>query len=211
MTHKITFELSSQICFIDRPVFDSILARCYILEKYGGIEQNLSIDNVDSFDDLPIKKHGDGYFLSSIMFFDKALNSTGSWKKRWQNKHDGMVDFGKTKRRVQINKGGFKSYDTPLNLYSIKKIWFYFEGDPDKVRHLVSKRLVGIGKKVSQGFGWFSRFEITASDKDFDTELLRPIPLGKTKLPGELRYCGWKPPYWLPENMCNCVYPKDLK
>lgn len=211
MTYQIKFYMDAPICYIDRPIFDSILAYCWMQDRYGNVLQklNLSSEELESFDELPLVRHPDGYFQASIMFFEKEIEFIGSWKKRWHNQDDRITDFGKLKRKVDVQAGPLKSYSMPLNLHSIPEVLFFFEStDVPEVRRLIEKHLVGMGKKRSQGYGFFSRFEIAESDRNFEAEILRPIPVRQEDVTGlNLRYCGWKIPYWLPENMDVCIYP----
>jgi len=214
--YKITFHLTDPICFIDRPVFDSILAYAYVKEKNGFVAQklNLTKEEMIDFSLMPLKLHKNGYFIASQMFFDEAINFTGSWKKRWDNQHDYLVDFGEgKKRKIEINKGEFKSYDMPLNLYSIPEVYFVFDSDNvNEVERLIEKHIAFIGKKGSQGYGMFDTFSIDEIDLDFDKNILRPIPveflIGKDKEGYEIKYTSWKPPYWLPINFEVCGVPK---
>ena len=226
--YKITFQLNAPICFLERPNFDSMLIYCYMREKYGNlmVDLDMSGDQLSNFPDLPIPYHADGYPLASVMCWDpkKAVEYTGSWKKRWDNRNDDLADFQGKVRKVRINSQEYKSYDIPLNLWSIPEVCFYFESDnPQRVQQLVLQELAGIGKKVSQGFGMYSGFEITESDKDFKKEILRPlradmkssqkIVTNAMKTPPVYianRYCAWRPPYYLPENFAQCFYPGDL-
>lgn len=215
--YKITFELKSPISFIEPPVFDSIIAYCYMKEYYPEKMKfkDLSLDSeskIDflSFENFPIKKHESGlYFLSSFMQYEKekGLNFTGSWKKRWDNKHDKIADFGKSKRQIEIDKGAFKSYDMPLNLYVLPKVWFYFDSDNIKeVEKLVTKHLYGLGKKTSQGYGEISNIQIETLDYNPFDNIIRPVPIKSLNIPekektdlmlsGKVSYCAFKPPYW---------------
>ena len=160
MMYKIIFNMESPICFIDRPMFDGILIYCYMREKYGNIAVDFNFDNLNDF---PIKNHKDGYSLASIMFFDKELSTQymDSWKKRWDNQNDDLADFKGRVRKVSTSMEQFKSYNIPLNLFKINKVWFYFESDNiEYVERLINNQLAGIGKKVSQGYGFFKDFEI---------------------------------------------------
>ncbi len=223
MINKITFQMESPICFIERPNFDAILIYCYMREKYGNLNVQLDI-NPDVFPDLPIPYHKDGFPLASIMFWDTdmAIEQTGTWKKRWDNKNDDLADFGKNIRKVSTAQSQFKSYDMPLSLMSVPEVWFYFDSDNvQAVQRLILTQLAGIGKKVSQGYGMYSGFEITDSDKSFKNEVLRPLKCDSEFTKNVLnnifvsgkeftlnqRYCAWRPSYWDPANFAKCYYP----
>ena len=217
--HKITFEMSWPICFVDRPIFDGLMVYCWMTEKYGNIPVRLDLlaEQLCEFKGLPIDYHKDGYPLSSIMLFDKGQDAqyTGSWKKRWAEKSDGLADFKKSKRKFHAGKGAFKSYDMPIQLHNIKTVWFYFKGDAEEVGRLIDQHLAGIGKKISQGNGFFDSYEIeSADDRIFEDILLRPIPIEYSlnaryteTTPHVIRYCGYRPSYYLHENMKKCIYP----
>lgn len=212
--YKITFNLKSPVSFIDLPTFDGVLAWCYMKDKYGIVEQKLTIDNVESFEDMPLCKHPDGYFIASWMQYDKAkaIEYTGSWKKRWANQHDHLADFGKKVKKVRINAGEFKSYDMPVVLQNIKTVWFYFASDNiERVRYLVANHLWGIGKKTAQGYGEVESFQIEEIEYNpFLSEVIRPIPVNESDLANlqklSVRLMGFRPPYWLPENQGFCLY-----
>ena len=227
--YKITFNLTAPVCMIDRPIFDGILIYCYMKEKFGNMYVDLrgKIDK-DHFPDLPVRYHADGFPLSSIMFFDRSIESTGSWKKRWDNKNDDLSDFGKNIRKIKTSGGAFKSYDMPMALHDINQCWFYFESDDiERVQYLILTQLAGIGKKTSQGFGFYSEFRIDDAeiDMDFDIDVMRPrkLDLPSTKKLIEYRltaamqqkkpcgfqnqYCSWRPAYWDADNYNWCIVP----
>lgn len=214
--YKITFNMKTPICFIDRPIFDAIIAYCYAREFLGNrFKQGLSYDKLIDFEAMPIKRHKDGYFISTWMMWEQEIEFTGSWKKRWANEHDHLADFGKQKRKVRINAGEFKSYDMPMALHSIPEVWFYFDSDNvGEVERLLVKHLFGIGKKTSQGYGEFEDFKIEESGFDFFSEPCRPVPISEekyfammknTKQSISVQYTGYRPPYWLPENQGYCL------
>ena len=211
MTYQIKFFMDAPICYIDRPIFDSILAYCWMQDRYGHVPQklNLSKEELETFDELPLVRHPIGYFQASIMFFKKEIEFIGSWKKRWHNKDDQIADFGKLKRKVDVSAGTFKSYSMPMSLHSVPEVSFFFESDNvGEVERLIDCYLAGMGKKRSQGYGFWNHFEISESDRKFEAEILRPIPIQQEDITGlNVRYCGWKIPYWLPENMALCIYP----
>lgn len=217
--YKITFKLNSPINFIDKPLFDGILAYCYMKEHYPNFERKLSYskDELIDLSDLPIKKDNSDCFIASWMQYDKEIEFTGSWKKRWANQTDYLADFGKNKRQLRINQGEFKSYSVPLILKSIPQVWFYFDSDNvEEVNRLIDKWLWGIGKKTSQGYGEIDHFKIEKIDYNpFKDNVIRPIPISglnlsdkeKTELmmSGKVGLHCIKPPYWLTEFAEVCL------
>lgn len=211
--YKITFTLKSAVSFVELPTFDGLLAWCYMKDKYGSVPQklNLAKEELESFDDLPLVKHEDGYFMASWMRFDegKALEFTGSWKKRWANEHDHLADFGKKVKKVRVTAGEYKSYNMPIVLHRVRDVWFYFDSNNvEEVKRLLS-HLWGIGKKTSQGYGEISIFNIEQVDYNPFEQIIRPIPVKQDDLKNlrmiNMRLMGWKPPYWLPENQEFCI------
>lgn len=216
-TYKIIFKLATPVSFIDIPTFDGILSYAFAREKLKGqgFAQKLNITKEEllDFSEMPIVMHEKGYFMASRMFWDetKAVEHTQRWRKRWANQHDEIADFGKQIRKVRINAGAFKSYDMPLRVVAIDKVWFYFQSESmQEVNRLVRKWIYFLGKKRSQGYGEISFFNIEKADFDF-SKMFRPIPAESFEIDLqkfekiEIRYCAWKPPYWLPENFAQCV------
>lgn len=218
-TYKITFKLATPISFIDIPTFDGILSYAFAREKLKGhrFVQKLNIEREEmlDFSEMPIAIHEKGYFMASRMFWDetKAIEHTQRWRKRWANKHDKIADFGKNQRKIEINKGAFKNYDMPLRVVSIDKVWFYFQSESmQEVDRLIRKWVYFLGKKRSQGYGEISSFDIEKAEFDF-SKIFRPIPVELFEIDLkkfekiEIRYCAWKPPYWLLENFDECYTP----
>lgn len=212
-TYKITFIMDAPLAFVTPPLFDGIMAYAYVREKMGSkFVQTLNIDKDDKmldFEDLPIQRHEKGYFLASRMFWDekRAVPHIQRWRKRWASKHDRIADFGKGKRKVGVGSGEYKSYDMPLTCITIDKVWFYFRSEKlEEVKYLLEKWVNFIGKKRAQGYGYFDRFEIEECNYDFPLGS-RPIParfVDMRNVSGTVKYCSWKPPYWLPENFEEC-------
>jgi hypothetical protein len=227
--YRIQFEMESPLCFMDRPIFDALIVYCYMKEKYGNVPVNLELDEnqLKYFPDLPIEYHPDGYPLSSVMMWEtqyppesntpfcEDFEFEGSWKKRWCSKHDVLADFGKNLRKVHTGKGAFKSFDVPLPLHNIESVHFYFVGDLERVKYLIDKHLTGIGKKISQGYGFFKTYGVSPGHRQlFEDILLRPVPI-KSAIhyryhetnPHVIKFCGYRPSYYLQENQAKCLYP----
>lgn len=194
---KITFNLKSNPCFIDRPVFDSIVFHCFIKDKCGSIphsskdiDPNIKLnDDFMTLDEIkkevPLRLHKDDYFLASSMLFNEKENLEYSENhyKRWNSKDDDLANFGKNKRQISIQAGKFKSYIIPRVLHTINKVWFYFDTDNLKyLEYLIDTYLFGIGKKVSSGHGEIESKTIEIVDfNPFEKEIIRPIPINSIK------------------------------
>lgn len=147
-------------------MFDSMLAWCYLKDKYGYVPQTFNESERETFENLPILRDKDNRFLASWLHYekDKAANFNGSCKKRWDNQHDSLVDFKGKSKRIRVNAGQFKSYDINLPLSKIDKVWFFFDSsDIEEVKRLIS-HLYGIGKKTAYGYGEIESFEIEQID-----------------------------------------------
>lgn len=212
-TYKINFKMSAPLAFTVPPVFDGILAYAYAREVMGSkFVQALTIEpqnNMLEYKEMPLRLHDDGYFMATRMFWDesKAVEHIQRWRKRWAAKHDKLADFGKHKRKVRIDSGEFKSYDMPLTCLTVDKVWFYFQSSQvEEVIRLLDKWVSFIGKKRSQGYGYYDGFEIEERPYDFPLGC-RPVParfVDMSKVSGTVKYCSWRPPYWLPENFEEC-------
>ncbi len=216
--YKITFTLSTPLSFITPPTFDGVLSYAYARDTLGeSFGQKLSIpqDEMLDFSKMPIAMHSKGYFMASVMYWDKESMTefTEKWRKRWHSKHDFLIE---KPQKIRVQQGKFKSYDTPYDLKDIREVWFYFQSnEPETVRKLVDKWIFFLGKKRAYGNGLIESFKIEESDFDFDNQMFRPIPCDSVDIAElvehnkdfkfSLTYCAWRPPYWLPDNMANCI------
>lgn len=217
-SYKITFALSTPLSFISPPTLDGVLSYAYARETLGdNFSQQLSIskDDMLDFSKMPIVQHEKGYFMASVMFWDKEnmTEFTEKWRKRWDAKHDDLVN---KPQKIRVQQGKFKSYDVPYDLKDIREVWFYFQSDDvEKVDYLLGKWVYFLGKKRAYGNGLIESFKIEESDFDFEAQAFRPIPtdhiditdmvMKKKEFKFSLAYCAWQPPYWLPDNMANCI------
>lgn len=212
--YKITIYLRTAVCFIDRPYLDGLLSFAVAKEFLdpSDFTGNLTLTKEQVafiHDRMPLKRHQDGWFLASWMHWNEEVHVefTDSWKKRWNEKHDHLVDFGKRVPKVKINAGEFKSYNMPLTLHQIPKVWFYCETeDVKKVVGLLSKHIWGIGKKTSQGWGEVDRIKYEEVPP-IPWENLRPIPVKDRVTDGHVRFLATRPPYWLTDHYEWCLVP----
>jgi CRISPR type IV-associated protein Csf3 len=205
--YKITFDMRSPIIFTELPTLDGLLSYCFAREYVKDFVQktNLTKEDIAFLDSMPLRKFPNGAFVASWMQFGEGRNAEyiTSLKKRWANEYDSIANFAKGKRKVETDRGEYKSYQIPFQLNNIEQVWFYFDTDDLKhVNKLLLNHLVGIGKKISAGYGEFREWRIEAIDNNpFESKVLRPMPNANN----EGVFMGWKPPYWAAENMAFCT------
>ena len=150
--------------------------------------------------------------MASFLQVDGAIEYLDSWKKRFHSKHVHLVDFGKARRRINTASGKYRSYNQHLPAKVLDRGSFVFIGNGSVVMELMEDYVPGIGKKVSEGFGWIDGLDLTDSELSWnDILLMRPVPLPvaeKYGISGNRRICGWRPPYWLKTNVCECMVPE---
>jgi hypothetical protein len=160
------------------------------------------------------------------MFFAGDHEQVIYKRKKWEDEHDHLADFGKRKRKVGIQAGTYKSYELPyvthifdsphpqLKWSPFGYVWFYFIGQAGEVLRLIDKYLVGIGKSAYTGKGAFSDFVIEKVDAEFDDIRMRPVPVDAIKggfkmiKSGEAmmsRLMPPSPPYWDSRRVTRCV------
>lgn len=100
----------------------------------------------------------------------------------------------------------------PVPIISTNEVHFYFAGDPVEVKKLIDKHLVGIGKKVKIGLGWYKDFQIIEV-KDAPLLYYRPISksyehlIKQTGLPYDYRKIRITPPYWVRMGAVDACFP----
>lgn len=163
---------------------------------------------------LIIEHKGGAFGVPCSSFFqpiDEITEYLDSWKKRFESKHVYIADFKNAKRRINTASGQYRSYNNPLPGKVVNAGWFAFIGDGQEVMRLIESNIVGIGKKVSEGFGWIENMELRESELTWKEILaMRPVPLFIAEnhgINGNRQIHGWKPPYWLKENICECIVP----
>lgn len=163
-----------------------------------------------------IIEHKGGFCGVPVSSFLQPIGETAeyldSWKKRFDSKHVHIADFHKARRRVDTASGKYRSYNNPLPAKAVNAGWFAFIGDGPEVVRLIENNIVGMGKKVSEGFGWIDGIELHDSELTWrDILAMRPVPLHLAEnhgITGRHQIHGWRPPYWLKHNICECVVPQ---
>lgn len=226
--YKVTFYMKNEVCLNDYLMFDSLLAYCVMKDIFQKNYENVT--NSDELFDvpLPLKRTGKIWHASAGIF-EVIDTDQGSWKKRWDNQNENLVNphrkrTGKYSLKIDVGSGKNKAYSMPLQLYLTRKIEFYVNGDGPEIMRLLGNYISAVGKKRSQGYGFVQKMEIKKIDKDKsifkDGKIMRPITTetlinefenkNELKMDYQRRYMPVKPPYWNASESIAAAAPKFI-
>jgi len=217
---KVVMILGAPIAFTQLLMFDGLLAYCSARKIMGDdffVAQGQVND--DTFVDMPIPVKRSGkeklYYCCSVAQYKGFREFVVTWKKRWDDKYDEIVNFGGKKEVVNNKAGHFKSYNMPMVCRAVSKVWFYVYGNKEETLGLLRQYITHVGKGVSQGYGKVINIRVEDMINDYscimDKRLMRPIP--QEELAGigieavEYQMMAYRPPYWLPANFTTCGVP----
>lgn len=153
------------------------------------------------------------YWAASMGIYDYT-ESTVRFRKRWDEGHDDLVAFSpKRKPRVQYDGLHFKAKDMPVIVRSTREITWFANGNMDEVQRLLNEYITSIGKHGNVGYGRVGSFGVAAAETDMscyvDGTPSRPIPcdLAWIERDRKIELCGFRPPYWAPQNQSLCYVP----
>ena len=221
----VKFGLSSPFSSMEYIKLDGILAYFSLQELMG--EDFHNMDASSSLIDAPLpieqssNEDGKWWWLCSFGCYVLQGESVTGWKKRWDDKHDFLVNFPeKRKPRIDHKSGFFKAYAMPLIIRNAKEIAFCCIANAARIEELLAN-CWGIGKKKSQGYG---RLETKIIEETSDNwfnwnekgEATRAIPISMEEAKKQVSFAasqnktfslvtiGYKPPYWHPQNHACC-------
>jgi len=205
------------------PTLDGIISYCLAIEEmrkdglmiYYAKPQALPahLRGLDRLN-FVIDTKGGAFGVSLSSFFQpigEVSEYLDSWKKRFDSEYAQYCNFGHGVRKINTGSGKYRSYNMPLPVKVVSMGYFVFIGDGPEVVRLIRDNIVGIGKKVSEGWGWIDQIELKESNLEWrDVLMMRPVPIhiaANHGIDGARQICGWKPPYWERRNICECVVP----
>lgn len=169
-------------------------------------------DEVNENIPLPLEEKGKDFkYWAASNGLWCGIETLSSWKKRFDTKYDDYIDFAKKQAKIRYKMGHFKAYDMPIVLHSALYIRFYVVGNKQEIERLLNCYLCGVGKKISQGWGWIKNIEVKQINNDYSCfyngVVMRAIPDVPSELKEGMRieYTGYRPPYWLPGNQKMCL------
>lgn len=202
MTHKISFELSSPILLDYYGVgFDALILKAFHGNQYPTAQKEVDISLLDTL----FNRHEDGWLKVSFLLHGEGATGNGFWCKRLGKR---LYDYYASSKKIDTTRGRFKSYKVGFDTLSVPRVWFYFDAKEGRLNAIdnLCQGIVGIGKKVAQGYGFVSGFHIERAEDSVWREVLRPIPKDQfSGTPRRLEYRTATPPYWMNENAQICI------
>ena len=221
--YKLLLKFYSPLILYHPITLDSIVAWCVAMRRSNRRCKAFLPQQLNEKDTGVIKhelhqiiQHHTPLYPVAMASYFQPIGSTSeyldSWKKRFESKYAYLANFGKARRRIDTGSGKYRSYDMPLPAIVTLAGYFAFIGKGEQVINLLQNYVVAIGKKRSMGFGWIDHMELQPANYTcYDIARMRPVPkeiAQKNKITGRLTYCAWQSPYWLRENICECVVPE---
>lgn len=225
-TYKLILDFYSPVVYQAPPMLDSIILYCLYM-KYKNKKNNYNIPGTlkNSKQDIELTKKLNNYLkgyierhenslllCSSFIPLSEKIEHTEFWVKKFDTQYLNFLKRGKAKK-IQVGTGFFRSYKMPIFSNCVKNGYFIFKGDGPKIKQIMQSYIIGIGKKVSSGYGWISDMKLKEM-KINDNEILkhRPVPLDmamKEDIVGRVMNVAYKSPYWDFKNMKPCIVPND--
>lgn len=135
------------------------------------------------------------------------------WNKRFDNQLSDMVDFGKRRGKVIVEKGQYRAYHMPVYYRVASEIVWWLVGDKASVEHLLGT-VTHVGKKQAQGWGRVAEWHVERVAEDWscwrDGAPMRALPVQMhepDKPPYNLRFYGLRPSYYARKNQMMVIVP----
>lgn len=196
---------------------DGILLSVVCGIKYGPIpasrpNQSYAYDPADCPLQVITPPDGAWFYASSFAQYpDGSVESTAYWNKRFDYEHALSHTVAKN---VEISKGTYKAYHTPMTITTTTRIVWYVVGDQARIEVLLGY-VHFIGKKRAQGWGEVLRWEVSPTERDYSLitpsgTLARPIPMSLRDyqdVASGVGVIGIRPSYWDKSNQVGAWLP----
>lgn len=160
---------------------------------------------------IPITRHECGLYHASFSIFEEDIYKLARFhyvRRRFEDKY---IQHMKPVKKIGINKGTLKNYNTKYVQISPRQIRFYCHGEKNDLYQLLNEYIHGLGKKVNSGNGTILSISINECKQDYsfimDGKATRPIPGRFLKSFTKLVPMTWIPPYWARDKIEMCAPP----
>lgn len=210
---RVRFKMGSPVCITTPWIsFDGLVAHLRLMEVLGNdyflTPKKLPISEflTKPKSPLPLKKTGPIFHASVSQFIPSSLKVAIIYKR-----FEPFFAASLKKRKIPLGSGEFRSYILREPYVPAREVVFYANGDMDIIKRWIENYLVGLGNDVRIGFGIVRDVLFEPMDEDFsiiaDGIAMRPIPTELCSEYDEAFYLAYRPPYWDPRNVCECVPP----
>ena len=197
---KITFKIKNGIALNDNEMFfDAILASA-LIKKVLREDVLLLGDEVLDIELPLLKLENEGiefYTASLVKLKGKQIT------ERMRRKFDENYLIYCESKKIDIQRGEFKSLNKPYVVYLVDELVFYAIGNKDEVEELL-KEIDSLGGKRKLGYGLIK--EVAVEEVD-ECKIFRRVPYETQGIPGRI-----EPPYWLSRewNLYKEEYMKEI-
>jgi CRISPR type IV-associated protein Csf3 len=203
MNFKVIFELDGRGVFYDPfepPHLDDLLHS--ILIMLNGMTRDLQRDEPPDEVGLPLMQtmvNGHKIWNASALFPEgKSFETLEYFRKKYP-----LDRLDLTTGSVNLQSGKDREYNQPLPLLCVPRLVAYASGNRKKVKRLLKKHIVAIGKHRAKGKGRIVNVECIETPENWSL-----VKDGKAQryLPHEdgLRLCRIRPPYWNSVGRVSC-------
>lgn len=157
---------------------------------------------------LKRNKMGDDWYYacSFAQWPTNTVEAKDYWNKTFDDKYANIIDFQGKRAKIDITRGKYKAYRTPIQYRHALYVDWYCVGNRENIYKLL-RFCTHLGKKTSQGWGAVLRWEVIDWPENWSTkgprgERMRAIPSNK----GNAVH-GIRPSYWNPRHQFKCFLP----
>ena len=197
-------------------MLDSILYHAWFIKHAPHVLEGRYRPEDIGFVGLPLKQLEGNRWAASKGVYEQTDSVIEHYNKRPDFFAGDKLDYlGMDKGLISDSVGLYRAYRNPMLIRTVKDgiITFFAVGHKDEVLELLNL-MVGMGKKVSMGYGVVTKWEVEDIDADYTTwhpkyGLMRPIEVEKSDkhYDAPIMQYGVKPPYWKPKNLRLCYVP----
>lgn len=232
-TLQVTAQLRTSVICDEYLPLDGILFYQAMREKFGARDYSLPGSNAGAEDIAPLRA---GMPLAVRFNADKSewwyacsfahaadgnprwwiAEGQDHWNKRFDNQLADMVEFGKRRGKVIIEKGQYRAYHMPIFYRVAREIVWWCVGDKTSIEHLL-KTVTHVGKKQTQGWGRVAEWRVERVAEDWscwrDGAPMRALPPGELNtraafsLNVNTRFYGLRPSYYDKKNQMQVLVP----
>lgn len=197
-------------------MLDAILYHAWYLKHAPHVLEGLYNVEQISYVGLPLKQLENNRWAASKGVYKEIANQIEYYNKRPDFFAGDKIDYlDMDKGLISDSVGLYRAYRNPQLIRTVKDgiITFFAVGHKKEIQELLNL-MIGVGKKISMGFGIVSKWDVEEIEEDYTTEhpiygLMRPIEVDKSDkaYSSPIMEYAIKPPYWKAANRRLCYVP----